>query len=230
MSVAARFDGDRLLRVCCDAHVIALAVSYQRRPFIPEVLWSGQITRAVRPLGPLGWEEMYDRMVATGLGEEQVMRAITWQEEHRHRLEPSTRLRRLLVRAASVPAPPDPPRPPARQGCRTPAGTHQYLPSDDRTHLPRGRVRRSPGSDGSDRGQRRRTPGGSPESAPQTCPTCASARTVSHPTAPPSTASLPAPRNHEADARPRRLPTPTPTDPAPVANSVASPPITGQSR
>ncbi|MEU9133848.1 hypothetical protein AB0D08_38160 [Kitasatospora sp. NPDC048540] len=87
----ARFDGERLLRACCDAHLIALAVGYQHRPFVPEELWSGQITRAVRLLGPLGWEEMYDRLIAmTGLGEEQVMRAVAWQEEHRHPSGPST--------------------------------------------------------------------------------------------------------------------------------------------
>ncbi|MFJ1709413.1 hypothetical protein [Kitasatospora sp. NPDC088346] len=77
-----RFDGERLLRACGRPHLVRLAVAYQRRPFVVEELWAGQITRAVRLLGPLAdEEEMYDRVVAvTGLDEEQLMRAAAWQD------------------------------------------------------------------------------------------------------------------------------------------------------
>ncbi|MFE3110593.1 hypothetical protein [Kitasatospora indigofera] len=50
----SRFDGERLLRAW--QHLARLAVQYQRRPFVPEELWAGQITRAVRLLGPLDEE------------------------------------------------------------------------------------------------------------------------------------------------------------------------------
>ncbi|MER8187225.1 hypothetical protein [Kitasatospora sp. NPDC094015] len=84
------FDGERLLRACGEAHLIELAAAYQRRPFVTEELWSGQITRAVRRLGPLDdEEELYDRVVATtGLSEEQLMRAAAWQESHGRPLGP----------------------------------------------------------------------------------------------------------------------------------------------
>lgn len=83
VSMDARLDGQRLLRACCEPHLIELAVGYLRRPFVPEELWSGQITRAVRLLDPLEGEQMYEQVVAiTGLDEEQVMRAVAWQEGH----------------------------------------------------------------------------------------------------------------------------------------------------
>ncbi|MFJ1706333.1 hypothetical protein [Kitasatospora sp. NPDC088346] len=79
----ARFDGERLLRACGEAHLVELAAVYQHRPFVTEELWAGQITRAVALLGPLDDDEMYDRVAAmTGLDEEQVMRAAAWQETH----------------------------------------------------------------------------------------------------------------------------------------------------
>lgn len=81
-----RFDGERLLRACGKPHLVRLAAAYRHRPFVLEELWAGQITRAVRLLGPLVDEaEMYDRMVAmTGLDDEQVMRAVAWQDSHDH--------------------------------------------------------------------------------------------------------------------------------------------------
>ncbi|WP_405015258.1 hypothetical protein [Kitasatospora sp. NBC_01539] len=79
----ARFDGQRLLRACGEPHLIELAASYQHRPFVTEELWSAQITRAVRRLGPLDQEEMYERVVTmTGLSEEQLLKAVAWQDSH----------------------------------------------------------------------------------------------------------------------------------------------------
>ncbi|MEU9132453.1 hypothetical protein AB0D08_30820 [Kitasatospora sp. NPDC048540] len=78
-----RFDGERLLRACGEAHLVELAALYQHRPFVTEELWSGQIVRAVRLLGKLDDEEMYERVVAmTGLSEEKLRRAAAWQERH----------------------------------------------------------------------------------------------------------------------------------------------------
>ncbi|MCX5215824.1 hypothetical protein OG689_42505 [Kitasatospora sp. NBC_00240] len=40
---------------------------------------------AVRLLGPLDEEELYERVVAmTGLDEEQLMRAVAWEDSHGH--------------------------------------------------------------------------------------------------------------------------------------------------
>ncbi len=81
----ARLDGERLLRACGEPHLARLAADYQLRPFVPEELWAGQVTRAVRLLGPLDEEELYERVVAmTGLDEEQLMRAVAWQDSHGH--------------------------------------------------------------------------------------------------------------------------------------------------
>ncbi|MFD0258940.1 hypothetical protein ACFVH7_11795 [Kitasatospora indigofera] len=81
----ARLDGERLLRACGEQHLARLAVDYRLRPFVPEELWAGQITRAVRLLGPLDEEEMYERVVTmTGLDEEQLMRAVARQDSHGH--------------------------------------------------------------------------------------------------------------------------------------------------
>ncbi|MFD5087420.1 hypothetical protein ACFWOG_32900 [Kitasatospora sp. NPDC058406] len=78
-----RSDGERLLRACGERHLAWLAVRYRRRPFVPEELWAGQITRAVRLLGPLDDEEMYERVIEmTGLDEERLIRAVAWQDSH----------------------------------------------------------------------------------------------------------------------------------------------------
>ncbi|WP_371503085.1 hypothetical protein OG871_37965 [Kitasatospora sp. NBC_00374] len=70
--------------------MVQLATDYQHRPLIAEELWAGQITRAVRLLGPLDDEAMYEQVVAiTGLNEEQVMRAAAWRETHRHPFGPT---------------------------------------------------------------------------------------------------------------------------------------------
>ncbi|WP_371502997.1 VWA domain-containing protein [Kitasatospora sp. NBC_00374] len=83
VAMDARFDGERLLRACCEPHLARLVAAYQHRRFVAEELWAGQITRAVRLLGPLDEEEMYDRVVAViGLDEEQLMRAVAWQGSH----------------------------------------------------------------------------------------------------------------------------------------------------
>ncbi|WP_371502878.1 hypothetical protein OG871_37145 [Kitasatospora sp. NBC_00374] len=85
VAVDSRLDGERLLRACCEPHLARLAAAYRCRPFVTEELWAGQITRAVRLLGPLDEEEMYERVVAmTGLDEEQLMRAVAWQDSHGH--------------------------------------------------------------------------------------------------------------------------------------------------
>ncbi|MCX5215837.1 hypothetical protein OG689_42575 [Kitasatospora sp. NBC_00240] len=85
VAVDQRFDGERLLRACGEPHLAQLAAAYQRRVFVPEELWAGQITRAVQMLGPLEEEEMYERVVAmTGLDEEQLMRALAWQDSRDH--------------------------------------------------------------------------------------------------------------------------------------------------
>ncbi|MFE2914823.1 hypothetical protein [Kitasatospora indigofera] len=85
MATDSRFDGERLLRACGEQHLARLAVQYRRRPFVPEELWAGQITRAVRLLGPLDEEEMFERVVEmTGLDEEQLMRAVAWHDSHGH--------------------------------------------------------------------------------------------------------------------------------------------------
>ncbi|MEU9130580.1 hypothetical protein AB0D08_21190 [Kitasatospora sp. NPDC048540] len=81
VTAEARFDGERLLRACCESHLFQLADFYHRRPFVKEELWSGQITRAVGELGPLDEDEMYERVMAvTGLDEEQLMRAVAWRD------------------------------------------------------------------------------------------------------------------------------------------------------
>ncbi|MFJ1709274.1 hypothetical protein [Kitasatospora sp. NPDC088346] len=80
-----RVDGRRRLRACCDPHLARLAAGYQRRPFVVEELWVGQITRAVRLPGPLDEKKMYERVVAmAGLDEEQLMRALAGQDGHGH--------------------------------------------------------------------------------------------------------------------------------------------------
>ncbi|MER8188669.1 hypothetical protein [Kitasatospora sp. NPDC094015] len=83
VTMDARFDGERLLRACCEPHLVQLAAGYQHRPFVAEELWSEQIVRAVRLLGPMDEEELYERVIAlTGLDEEQLMRAAAWREDH----------------------------------------------------------------------------------------------------------------------------------------------------
>ncbi|MFD5088575.1 hypothetical protein ACFWOG_38955 [Kitasatospora sp. NPDC058406] len=53
VAMDACLDGVRLLHACGVRHLAQLAVRYRRCPFVPEELWAGQVTRAVRLLGPL---------------------------------------------------------------------------------------------------------------------------------------------------------------------------------
>ncbi|WP_331731014.1 hypothetical protein OHV05_37910 (plasmid) [Kitasatospora sp. NBC_00070] len=83
VTMDTRFDGHRLLRTCGEGHMSRLAAVYRARPFVQEELWAGQITRAVSVLGPLPETEKYDMVVAlTGLDEDQIMRAVAWQDSH----------------------------------------------------------------------------------------------------------------------------------------------------
>ncbi|MCZ4124815.1 hypothetical protein [Streptomyces sp. H39-S7] len=73
-------DGRRLIVVCSPEHLGALRDEYSRRPFVPEELWAGKISRALqgRPGNLIGPEVL---AAATGLSVEEIDRAVIWKME-----------------------------------------------------------------------------------------------------------------------------------------------------
>ncbi|MGI5532461.1 hypothetical protein ACQEVX_35370 [Streptomyces syringium] len=72
-----KFNGKRWLTACSREHLAGLVEQYKHRPFVDEELWAGKIARAMdQHDGRISTEEL---MATTGLDQDQIERAVQWQ-------------------------------------------------------------------------------------------------------------------------------------------------------